>query len=131
MTTPTSRRSISARALFIALPIVALLAWGGLLLFTRYVPPQSTLAFIIFFTLSGVALFCTLAPLIHLVTRGILARRHVRPPVINHALREALLISIWIVFNLSLRVLHSWNFFTAIVSFGIIIVSEILALGRK
>ncbi|HEU5382042.1 MAG TPA: hypothetical protein VFV38_42020 [Ktedonobacteraceae bacterium] len=130
MTTPTSRRSISARALFIALPIVALLAWGGLLLFTHYVPPQSTLAFIIFFTLSGMALFCTLAPLIHLVTRGILARRHARP-VINHALREALLISIWIVFNLSLRVLHSWNFFTAIVSFGIIIVGEILALGRK
>src|SRR5512146_3051593 len=113
MTTPTSRRSISARSLFIALPIGALLAWGGLLLFTRYVPPQSTLAFIIFFTLLGVALFCTLAPLIHLVTRGILARRHAHP-VINHALREALLISIWIVFNLSLRVLHSWNFFTAI-----------------
>ena len=49
----------------------------------------------------------------------------------RHALREGALVSLWIVFNLLLRALHSWNLFVAIVSLGIIIVIEVLSLGRK
>ncbi len=129
-TTKTRHRKISARTLLISMSIVALLAWGGLLLFTRYVPPGSVLAFVVFFTLLSVALLCTLVPLIHLLTRGILARR-IAHPTMRHALRQASLISIFIVFNLLLRVLQSWSLFTAVVSFGIIVVIEMLALGGK
>lgn len=131
MTNAKARRTISARTLLIILPIVALLAWGGLLFFTRYVAPQSVLAFLVFFTLLGMALFCTLAPLIHLATHVMLARRLRARPILGHAMRQSLLISIWIIFNLSLRVLHSWGLFTAIVSFGIIVVIEILVLSGK
>ena len=112
------------------MPILALLAWGGLLLFTRYVAPASVWSLVVFFALLGVALFCTSAPLIHLATRSMLARRISRPTS-GHALRQALLLSIFILFNLLLRVLHSWSLFTALVSLGIMVVIELLALSGK
>lgn len=123
-------RGISDRALLITMSIIAPLTWGGLLLFTRYVPPQSPLAFLVAFLLVGTALLCTLSPVIYLVTRRVLNVRPYRPTV-RSALRQGGLISSWVVFNLVLRVLHSWSVFTAIVSFGIIVVGEILVLGRK
>jgi hypothetical protein len=126
----TSHRSINTRTLLITMPIAALLAWGGLLLLTRYIAPQSAPALIAFFVLLGAALLCTLSPLIYLGARAMLTRRGTRPSLIQ-ATRQSGLISIWIIFNLLLRVLHSWSLFTAIVSFGIIVVIEILALGRK
>lgn len=130
MTTNSSKHKISARTPLITMPITALLAWGGLLLFTRYIAPAGALDFLIFFVLLGLALLCTLAPLLYLVTRAILARRLYRPTMIQ-VIREAGLISAWVIFNLLLRVLHSWSMFTAIVSFGIIVVTEILALSWK
>jgi hypothetical protein len=130
MTTTHPRRSISTHTLLITMPITALLAWGGLLLFARYIAPQSVPALIAFFILLGVALLCTLAPLIYLISRAMLAGRVTRPSLVQ-ATRQSGLISIWIIFNLLLRVLHSWSLFTAIVSFGIIVVIEVLALGHK
>jgi hypothetical protein len=126
----TKRRTISARTLLIIMPITALLAWGGLLLFTRYIPPQSAPALLAFFVLLSLALFCTLTLLIYPITRVIQAGRSKRPEL-GQAMRQSGLISIWIIFNLLLRVLASWSLFTAIVSFGIIMVIEILAMvGR-
>jgi hypothetical protein len=130
MTTTQAKRGVSIRAFLIILAITALLAWGGLLLFTRYIAPANALDFLVFFVLLGPALLCTLAPLIYLVTRAILARRLYRPTMIQ-VIREAGLISALVIFNLLLRVLHSWSIFTAIVSFGIIVVTEILALSWK
>ena len=49
----------------------------------------------------------------------------------RHALRQGALLSLWIVLNLLLRALHSWSIFVAVVSFGIILVIEVLSLGRK
>lgn len=125
-----TQRSIPTRTLLIGMPMIALLAWGGLALFTHDVPPTSILAFCIVFILLGLALFCTLAPLIHLITRGLLARR-IAQPTSSHAVREALLITIFLLFNLGLRVLHSWSLFTAVVSFAMIIVIELFALSGK
>ena len=123
-----SRRAISARTLLILMPVIALVAWGGLLLFTRYVPPQGVWALCIFFVLLGLALFCTLTPLIALGRRIILSSRS---SGLGQAARQSGLISIFIIFNLFLRVLASWSLFTAIVSFGIIVVIEILAMVGK
>jgi hypothetical protein len=129
MTTRKSYGGIRARTLLTSMLIGALLAWGGLLLFTRYVPPQGVPAFLVFFVLLGVALLCTLTLLIYLITLAILVRR-ARRPRLSLALRQGGLISAWLLFNLLLRALHSWSIFTAAVSFGIIVVIEFLALER-
>src|SRR5579875_441508 len=129
MATTDAPRKTKSRILLLVLSILALCAWGGLLIFTRYVPPRGLSIFILFFVLLGLALICTLTPLIYLVTRVILIRHSYRPILIQ-TLRQATLLSTWVGFNLLLRLLSSWSIFTAIVSFGIIVVIEILVLGR-
>lgn len=129
MSTTKTRRKMSARGLLITMVVVMLLAWGGLLVFTRYVPPQSVPAIAAVFVLLSVALFCTFVPLTYLITRAIFAARS-RRPRLSQAVREGGLISAWLIFNLLLRVLQSWSLFTTLVSFGIIVVVEILVLGR-
>ena len=112
------------------LMLLALLAWGGLLLFTHFVPPQAVLAYVTFFVLLSVALICTFSPLAYFISLRFISSRLYRATM-RHALRQGALLTLWIVFNLLLRVLHSWSIFTAIVSLGIILVIEVLSLGRK
>ena len=119
-----------ARAALYTMMLIAPLAWIGLALFTRFVPPQTVLAFITVFVLLGVALTSTLSPIAYFVVRRFLSSRLYRATV-RHALRQGTLVSLWIVFNLMLRSLHSWSLFTAIVSLGIVIVIELLSLARK
>jgi hypothetical protein len=112
------------------LMLMAPLAWAALLLFTHFVPPQSMQAYVAFFVLLGVALTSTLSPLAYFISLRFVSSRLHRATM-RHALREGALISLWVVFNLLLRALHSWSLFVAIVSLGIIIVIEVLSLGRK
>lgn len=130
MTTTNTRKPLNTRTLLIGTPVVAALSWAGLLIFTRYVPPASVLAFLAVFALLGLALFCTFVPLTYLVTRSLLAKRIARP-TIRHALRQSLLFAIFIEFNLFLRVQHSWSLFTTSISFIIIVIVELLALSGK
>lgn len=120
----TSRTSLNM------LLLLAPLAWAALLVFTRFVPPQSVQAYITFFVLLSVALTSTLSPLAYFISLRFTSSRLHRATM-RHALREGLLVSLWVVFNLLLRALHSWSLFVAIVSLGIIIVVEVLSLGRK
>ena len=112
------------------LMLLAPLAWAALLLFTHFVPPQAVAAYVAFFVLLGVALTSTLSPLAYFISLRFVSSRLHRATV-RHALREGALVSLWVVFNLLLRALHSWSLFVAIVSLGIIIVIEVLSLGRK
>src|SRR5260370_29423045 len=112
------------------LMLLAPLAWGGLFVFTHFVPPQTLLAYTTFFVLLGVALTSTLSPLAYFIGLRVISSRLYRATV-RHALRQGALLSLWIVFNLLLRALHSWSLFAAIVSSGIILVIEVLSLGRK
>jgi hypothetical protein len=112
------------------LMVLAPLAWIALLVFTHFVPPQAVLAYAMFFVLLGVALTCTLSPLAYFIGLRFISSRLYRATV-RHALRQGALLSLWIVFNLLLRALDSWNLFVAIVSLGIILVVEVLSLGRK
>lgn len=116
-------------ALYI-LMLLAPLAWGALLVYTHFVPPQTVLSFLVFFLLLSVALTSTLSPLAYFIGLRFISSRLYRATV-RHSLRQGALLSFCIVFNLLLRALHSWNFFTAIVSVGIMIVVEVLSLGRK
>jgi len=112
------------------LMVLAPLTWAALLVFTHFVPPQTVLAYATFFVLLGVALTSTLSPLAYFISLRFVSSRLYRATV-RHALRQGALLSLWIVFNLLLRALHSWSLFVAIVSLGIILVVEVLSLGRK
>ena len=127
---PPRRHRMSRRAALYTMMIIAPLACIGLLLFTRFVPPQSTAAFVTVFVLLYVALTSTLAPLAYVISLRFLSSRLYRATV-RHSLRQGALLSLWVVFNLLLLALHSWSLFTAIVSLGIIIVIELLAMARK
>lgn len=130
MTTTRSRRRISVRGSLILLAIGTLCAWGGLLLFTYYVQPQSAPAIVFVFCLLSLALFCTCALLIYAISWVVLATR-ARRPALAQALRESGLTTAWLIFNLLLSTLHSWSIFTTLVSLGIIVVIELLVLGRN
>ena len=121
---------MTIRASLNMLIILALLAWAALLVFTHFVPPQSVQAYTTFFVLLGVALTCTLSPVAYFVGKRLTSSRPHRATMRN-ALREGALVSLWVVFNLLLRSLHSWSLFIAIVSLGTVVVIEILSLGRK
>jgi hypothetical protein len=116
-------------ALYI-LMILAPLGWGGLLLFTRFVPPHTTLAFAAFFVLLGVAITSTFSPVLYFMSLRFLSSRGYRATV-RHSIRQGALIALCVIFNLILLALHGWNVFTAILILGIAIVVEVLALGRK
>lgn len=118
------------RAALYMLLLLAPLAWLALLLFTRFVAPEGVLAFVAFFLLLSVALTSTLSPLAYFISLRFISSRLYRATM-RHSLRQGALLSLWIVFNLLLRALHSWNIFTAIVSLGIVVVIEILSLARK
>ena len=121
--------SIRQLSLYVLLP-PALLAWGGLLLFTRYMAPTSLSAFIIFFLLLEIALVSTFSPLAYFIGLRLFPRR-LYEATKGHALRQGLLLSLVIVLNLLLRALHSWNIFTAIIILAVAVVLEVLSLARK
>ena len=121
---------MTIRASLNVLIILALLAWAAVLVFTHFVPPQTVQAYATFFVLLGVALTCTLSPVAYFVGKRFTSSR-LRRASMRNALREGALVSLWVVFNLLLHALHSWSLFVAIVSLGIIVVIEILFLGRK
>ena len=109
----------------------AVLAWGGLLLFTRSVPPQTMLAFAGFFFVLTVALICTFAPLAYALGQRIFASRRRYRMTWYHALREGTLVSFAVVLNLILRALHSWNIIMALVIVVAAVIVEVLFLARK
>ena len=121
---------MTLRASLNMLIMLALLTWAALLVFTHFMPPRSVEAYATFFVLLGVALTCTLSPVAYFVGTRFTSSR-IRRASMRNALREGALVSLWVVFNLLLRALHSWSLFVAIVSLCIIIVVEILFLGRK
>ena len=110
--------------------VMALLAWGVLLAFTYFEPPNSVMKFVVVFVLLFVALACTFTPLAYLISLRFISSRLYRA-TLRHALRQGMLLALWIVFNLILRALHSWSIFTAIVSLGIVAVIELLSMAKK
>ncbi len=124
------RRRITRRGALYSMAAIAPLAWGGLLAFTYFEKPDSVMKFVVVFVLLFVALACTFTPLAYLISLRFISSRLYRA-TLRHALRQGILLALWIVFNLMLRAMHSWSIFTAIVSLGIVAVIELLSLARK
>lgn len=110
--------------------IISLISWGGLSLFTRFIPPSSLLAFVFFFAILAVALSTTLTPIVYVLGRRLFAPRLYRS-IRGDAIRQGILLTLVIVLNLMLRALHSWNFFTCMVTLVTAVVIEIVGLARK
>ena len=124
------RRRVTRRGALYSMVLLALLAWGALLAFTHFEPPNSIVNFVVVFILLFVALASTLSPLAYVISLRFISSRLYRA-TLRHSLRQGILVALLIVFNLVLRALHSWSIFTAIVSMGIIAVIELLSLARK
>jgi hypothetical protein len=124
------RRRVTRRGALYSMVLLALLAWGALLAFTHFEPPNSIVNFVVVFILLFVALAGTLSPLAYVISLRFISSRLYRA-TLRHSLRQGMLVALLIVFNLVLRALHSWSIFTAIVSLGIIAVIELLSLARK
>ncbi len=124
------RRRMTRRGALYSMALVALLAWGALLAFTHFEPPNRIANFVVVFILLFVALVCTFAPLAYMISLRFISSRLYRA-TLRHSLRQGMLLALWIVINLVLRALHSWSLFTAIVSLGIVVVIEVLSLAKK
>lgn len=120
---------MSARSSMYRLLLITLVAWSGLLLFTYFVEPRSTLAVVIFFLIASVALTSIFAIIAFGVGRMLPAR--IYHTTIRRAIRQGALLSLAIVLNLMLRILHSGSIFTAIMIVGAALVLEVLALAKK
>jgi len=121
---------INNRATLYLLLVLAILLWGGLLAFTRFVAPNGVPAYTIFFVLLAVALSCTFIPIAYFINLRFLSSRLYRATM-RHSLRQSVLLSLCIVLNLLLRSLHSWNIITALIIFIAAIVIEVVSLARK
>jgi hypothetical protein len=130
MTSIFSRgRQVSDRHLLIGIAVVALCMWAGLLLFTYFVKPAGIAAITGAFLLLGLALTGTGTLVIYFISWAVLVRRGRRPHILQ-SLREGGLTSLWLIFNLLLSSLHSWSIFITVISFAIIVIIELLVLGR-
>jgi len=121
---------LTNRASLYILVLLAPLVWGGLLLFTHFVPPHSPFVYLIFFMLLGTALTCTLSPIAYFIGLRFLTFRHYRASI-SHSLRQAVLLSLCVIINLVLLSLHSWNIFAVFITLIAAIVIEVISLARK
>jgi hypothetical protein len=121
---------MSNRSSLLLLLLIAPLSWGGLLLFSYFVPPASFLSFATFFLVLTVALTSTFSPIAYVIGSRVLSLRLYRTTM-RYAIRQGALLSLVIVLNLIMRSLQSWNVFTAIVILGAAVVLEVLSLARK
>lgn len=109
---------------------IAPFAWGGVALFTYYVRPANLLAFLILFLILGVALTCSLTPLLYGLEARLLASRRYQVTV-KQAIRQGAFLSLVVILNFGLRALHSWNIGMLVVTLGAAIMLEVLILARK
>ena len=121
---------LTNRTAIYILALLAPLVWGGLLFFTRFVHPRTIPAFIAFFILLGVALTSTFSPIAYFISLRFLSSRLYRATV-RHAIRQGVLLSLCIIFNLILLSLRSWSVFTAIIILAVAIIIEVVSLARK
>ena len=118
---------MSNRSSLSTLLLVALVSWGGLLLFTRVVPPGTLPAFITFFLILVVALTSTSAPVAYLISW----RFSATPPTVRSVIRRGALFALIVALNLMLRAWGSWNIFTAILIVLAVIIIEVVTLAHK
>jgi hypothetical protein len=110
--------------------LIAFVAWGGLLFFTYFIEPQSPSALVIFFLIASMTLTSTLSISIYTISCYLLPSKRYHA-TIRRAIRQGAFLSLAIMLNLILLVLHSGNFLTGIIIVGATFVMEVLILAKK
>jgi hypothetical protein len=118
---------MSNRSCISVLILIALLSWGGLLVFTYIVPTGTALAFIAVCLILAVALTSTVAPIAYLITRQFFSAQ----PTLRRAIQQGALVALLIVLNLMLSAWRSWNVLTALLTVFAVVVVGVIALARK
>lgn len=121
---------MSTRASIHRLLLITLFAWSGLLLFSYCVEPQSPYALVIFLLIASVALTSTFSLITYAIGQYLLPSRLYRA-TIRRAIRQGAFLSLAIILNLILRVLHSGSLFTGMMIVAATLVIEVLILARK
>lgn len=121
---------MTGRTILYSSLVIAPLAWAGVLLFTRFVPPSTTWAFVTLFLLLGIAMASTFAPIAYGIGLRFITSRLYRATM-RHALRQGVLLSLAVILNLILLVLHSWNVLAAFIILAAAVLVEVLSLARK
>jgi hypothetical protein len=122
--------TMTSRVSLYTLIAIAPFSWGGLLLFTYYIPPINTLSFVAVLIILLVALTSTFAPIAYVLGRRLLSARRYHVTM-RSAIRQGVLLALVIILNLIFRALDSWNIFMAFVILAAAIIVEVLFLARK
>jgi hypothetical protein len=122
---------MATRHPILALVLLALAAWLGLLLFGKLVRPGGFLAPTFFLLLLFIALTASFAPIAGLAGTRLTRSKWYHQHRWQHALRQGALIALAIVTNLALLALGAWFWADVILIVLVVVLVELIALARK
>lgn len=122
---------MASRHPILTMTVVALVAWVGLGLYGKFVPPEGTLARSLFLLLVFITLTATFTPIALLVGRRFVRSKWYAQHAGRHALRQGALVAFAIVANLALKALDAWFWADIILIALVVILVELIALARK
>jgi hypothetical protein len=111
--------------------VVALVAWLGLGLFGKLVPPTGAVARLLFLLLLLIALTATFTPIAQLAGKRLVRSKWYQQHSLRHALRQGALLALAIVANLALRALDAWFWADVVLIMMAAVLVELIALARK
>lgn len=111
--------------------VVALVAWVGLGLYGKFVPPEGALARSLFLLLMFITLTATFTPIALLIGRRLIRSKWYARHAWRHALRQGALVALAIVANLALKALDAWFWADIILIALAVVLIELIALARK
>lgn len=111
--------------------VLAMLLWSSLAGLVYLVSPVAPAALAAFFLGLFCAIFCTLAPVIRLVSARLSRSRLYQQASAVHSTRQALMVAAFVVLNAMLQMLRVWTGLTALLLFGMFAVIEVVALARR
>lgn len=122
---------MATRHPIVALTLLALAAWIGLLLFGRFVRPAGLLAPALFLLLLFIALAASFTPIAQLVGTRLVRSKWYYQHRWRHALRQGTLITLAIITNLALLALGAWFWADVLLIVIAAVLVELIALARK
>ena len=110
---------------------VAIVAWVGVGLFGKFVPPQGIVAPVLLLLLLFIALVASFVPLAQVVGVRAVRAKWYRQESLRHALRQSMLLAGAIVANLALLLLRAWFWGDMVLILLAVLLVELIALARK
>lgn len=111
--------------------LLALFLWIALAALVYATRPDNVLALGAFFLAMFGALFFTLAPVLRAVALRCTHSRLYQQASRQHAARQAVMLSVFVVLNALLQMVRAWTALTALLLFGMFAVIEVVALARR